>query len=310
MKIRIDLKNGDYILIDVLKENKEWFEFFADLKSKKNDLYGFQTSLIYYPNHIIQLNLKSEWKILHQQIKILKEMGLNIPFDLPKKFPYDQRIHNKLHRIFTYSHEWYTKNFSLNTNTILEAHEPNPIDEQFLPKNVDMFLDAINKINIYVHRTEYFNRTAGKSFIEKNIKQKPDFYLWTKTHVWKDENTWYDELTKSMNKLQSRYLDSQCDVIMSEEIQGKSYLRAFIDNDDPTQRDVSGRCGSFGSFIIESTDNRRKIYESEQFNKWLSRYGILKESLQLEWPLGKVIERNINLKNISSKDFVDIQFIR
>ena len=96
---------------------------------------------------------------------------------------------------------------------------------------------------------------------------------------------------------------------MSEEIQGKSYLRAFIDNDDPTELDVTGRYGSYGGFFIDTNDDRKTIYESQEFKNWLDLYNLKKEDLPLEWPLGQVIGSSLELKRFTQGDFIDIDFL-
>jgi hypothetical protein len=98
-------------------------------------------------------------------------------------------------------------------------------------------------------------------------------------------------------------------IIMSEEIQGKSYLRAFIDNDDPREIDISGRSGSYGGFIIDLVEDRKKIYQSEEFNNWLNLYNLKKEELPLEWPLGKIREVTQPLYEFKYYDFISCEFL-
>jgi len=119
---------------------------------------------------------------------------------------------------------------------------------------------------------------------------------------WLNVGSNFDELQKS-------YTNNYPNVIMSEEIQGKSYLRAFIDNDDPTKLDVTGRYGSYGGFIIDTNQDRRSVYESLEFNNWLDEYGLNKKDLLLEWPLGQVVESTLDLNQFHPHQFINIQFI-
>jgi hypothetical protein len=113
----------------------------------------------------------------------------------------------------------------------------------------------------------------------------------------------------TLDNFQKLYSNNYPTVMMTEEIQGKSYLRAFADHDDPTQLDVTGRYGSYGGFLIDVYQHNRQIYESKEFNTWLKSYGLKKEDLPLEHPLGQVIDSSLSLTDFDTTEFVGIDFI-
>jgi hypothetical protein len=121
-------------------------------------------------------------------------------------------------------------------------------------------------------------------------------------------NGWF-YFGNTLDEFQKSYSNDYPNVLLIEEIQGKSYLRAFIDNDDPTQSDVTGRYGSYGGFVIDVCQHRKQIYESKEFNNWLEIYNLKKENLLLEHPLGQVIDSSLVLTEFNANDFVGIDFI-
>jgi len=309
MQLQLLFKQGKYILIDVFKENKEWFDFFKDLNARKKYNSICLDLPIFLDKPGDAVDLEANWQVLKNQLNSLQYMGFNSPIQIGDKFLYDQKIHNVLHRIFTYSNAWFMQNYDLGKNQFKEGMESHPIDDKFVPSDVKLFLEIINNINIIVHKTEYANNTESKILLRSILNKLPDYYIWTQTHIWRDENIWFYKLTPAMKDIQFKYLDIDCDVYMSEEIQGKSYLRAFIDMDDPTKEDVTGRFGSYGSFIVDTTGNRKKIYQSKEFNSWLKLYDLDIHQVQLEWPLGKVVEKNFAYEEKIYSDFYKIKFL-
>jgi len=122
-------------------------------------------------------------------------------------------------------------------------------------------------------------------------------------------NSGWTYFGNTLDEFQKSYSNNYPNVLLTEEIQGKSYLRAFADNDNPTLSDVSGRYGSYGGFLIDIYQHRKQIYESKEFNNWLEGYSLKKENLPLEHPLGQVIDSSLALTEFDANDFLNIDFI-
>jgi hypothetical protein len=199
------------------------------------------------------------------------------------------------------------QNYNFQENQFKEGMTPHPLDDKFVPSDVKLFLEIIHNINTLVHATEDANMTLNKFVIRNSLAKHHDYFI-SRQNTWgPEDNNWFSKLTPAMEDIQFKYVDMDCDVYMSEEIQGKSYLRAFIDADDPTKKDVTGRLGSYGSFIVDTTGNRKKIYQSTRFQNWLQGYNLNVNQLPLEWPLGKVIDRDV--ANGEKPDLVQINFL-
>jgi hypothetical protein len=307
MKIKLQLLDGHYIIIDVYKENKIWFDFFQE-RRKSNQYNPFLATdkICHFDNHSYN---QLAWNAIVENTEYLKSQNFKLPYELPAEFNYDQKLLNVIHRFFTYNSTWalaYCES-DMTGNTTLTNPEPNPFDSSFIPSDLKQFLTTISNLNVAVHELEPSCMTPNKQTILDIIKGDItrrvtiDNYQYT-------SNGWLN-IDHQLDEFQKSYLNTYPNVIMSEEIQGKSYLRAFIDNDDPTKLDVTGRYGSYGGFIIDTNNHRKTIYESTEFNDWLASYGLKKENLLLCWPLGQVIETSLETNQDFPNHHIDIQFI-
>jgi hypothetical protein len=99
-------------------------------------------------------------------------------------------------------------------------------------------------------------------------------------------------------------------VLLDQSILGKCVLQSFIENDDPTQDDCTGRLGSFGGFFIDLNDNRKKIYKSTQFKDWIKSYNMT--NIPYEFPIGYVESDQFKEFSLRYKDsfiFDRVEFI-
>jgi hypothetical protein len=319
MKLKLNFTNNNYIIIEVFEENSAWFNFFKNRKDSNQ--YSIQSyPLGFYDKPSIQniLNrlffLKScelnGWLEIIENTEYLKSQNFQLPYKLPKKFNFSQELLNTIHRFFTYNSAWAMEscNHDMSGNTPIVPSTPNPFDSSFVPTDTLKFLTAISNLNIAVHSLESFCMTDNKQSVLNIIKNNFIFWINPRSNFDYTSNGWF-HVGPSLDEFQKSYINNYPNVIMSEEIQGKSYLRAFIDNDDPTKLDVTGREGSYGGFFIDTNNDRKKIYESQEFKNWLEQYNLKKEDLPLEWPLGQVIDSSLELKRFSKSNFVDIEFI-
>lgn len=323
MKLRLNFSNNNFILIDVFEENIAWFKFFQNLKNTNQYLPTIRTSqIVWYsasdsilmktmriPNFFSSRKIDS-WSEIKQNIEYLKSQNFQLPYELPRKFNFSQELLNNIHRLFTYNSVWAMENcnYDMSGNTAIVPSTPNPFASSFVPTDTSKFLTAIGNLNLAVHNLEGYCMTKNKQSVLQIIKDNEILWIHSRGDFGYTSNGWFN-VKAVLDEFQKSYINSYPNVIMTEEIQGKSYLRAFIDNDDPTKLDVTGRYGSYGGFFIDTNNDRKTIYESPEFNDWLDRYNLKKDDLPLEWPLGQVTDASLELKRFSIDNFVDIDFI-
>lgn len=309
MKLKLNFSNNNYILINVFEENIAWFKYFQNCKNSNNYNPIFQTyPLCCYDKNI---NFKA-WLDIVENTEYLKSQNFKLPYILPERFNSDQELLNTIHRFFTYNSTWAIENCNhdITNNTSIIPSIPNPFDSSFVPVDMLKFLTAISNLNIAVHNIEPACMTSNKLSVIRIIKKNNKiFWVNPKNHLnYNTSNDWL-HIGNTLDEFQKSYINNYPNVVMSEEIQGKSYFRAFIDNDDPTKLDVTGRYGSYGGFFIDANNDRKTIYESQEFKNWLDQYNLKKEDLPLEWPLGQVINSSLELEKFSQSNFIDIDFI-
>jgi hypothetical protein len=309
MKLKLNFLNNDYILINVFEENIAWFKFFQNLKNSNNYIPTIQTARIGYYNNNTSRETTG-WLEIIENTEYLKSQNFKLPYELLEKFNFNQELLNIIHRFFTYNSAWAMEscNHDMSGNTPIVPSTPNPFDSSFVPTDTLKFLTAISNLNIAVHNLEISCMTNNKQSVLNIIKNNKIFWINPRSNFDYTSKGWF-LVENILDEFQKSYINDYPNVIMTEEIQGKSYLRAFIDNDDPTKLDVSGRYGSYGGFFIDTNNDRKTIYESQEFKNWLAQYDLKKEDLPLEWPLGQVIDSSLELKRFSQSNFVDIDFI-
>ena len=79
-------------------------------------------------------------------------------------------------------------------------------------------------------------------------------------------------------------------VILGSQILGKTLLRSYLDNDDPRDWDTSGHYCSNGALLIQVSDFRSRVYNSNDFYKWLARYNLTADQVVYDFPIGHAID--------------------
>ena len=79
------------------------------------------------------------------------------------------------------------------------------------------------------------------------------------------------------------------DVIVDDHILGKTLIENFMCNDNPNNWDTSGHVRTSGGAIIMLNDCRQQVYNSPEFNQWLSDYRVDSSKVFADFPLGNFI---------------------
>ena len=277
MKLKINFENNHHILIELFENTtmEKWFDHF--FKANNNCSYKFNDQNVYIDNQA------RAWPTIINAIAKIKEMGFDVPIEVPDNFNYSQQLLNELHRFYTTNAEWSEK------------------------QNKKYF-DLISEINLAVHVLEQhtdiqvnktFTESISPAFFHFQLNEEP------KTH-------WLN-FSNEDQKLNYTYFDYDYDYIvkLDRSILGKCVLQSFEEHDDPREKDCSGRLGSFGGFWIELDKNVKKIYESQKFIDWCLEYKCDYKKLPLEFPIGYVSSfTDYNLFTFYNKKFLNIDFLK
>lgn len=276
--LKITYNTNEYIIIKFL-DNVGANVVYNKLKNKteyKVSYYGFEKSIL--PEHFN----KSETS-LESYFNKISAIGLKHNLSVASQIT--QSDLNTYHRFFTANAEWLT---AAKNNRM----EKNPFDPEFLITSIvdeQDFLNTIWNINNEVHRIEEFIDTQTRNYVREN-------HLYGDRIVMRcmpaavDGDLWhnFDDIDVQIN-----YLNSDADVVLFAEVQGKTILQAFLDEDDPNQEDISERTGTYGSFVIDLDGKRRELYNSRRFLEWLGEHSMHAKHCPLEYPIGKVVKSTI-----------------
>jgi hypothetical protein len=290
MQIKINYTKNHYTLIQLFDNSsvRKWFNYV----STKN--YNYKYHLERTPSVNKTVNVAYEWNSIQNTIEYLNKIGLYLNFDLPNAFDYQQSTLNKLHRFFTYNMLWYD----------VKDDTPNPFSPQFKLDNItkDEWHNIIDVINEAVHTLEKV-ATLTKNAI--SISPPINFLSFPPR---KDRNTNWLEFDETdikqnyeyFNNTQYRYL-----VVLDRSILGKCILQSFVENDDPSAADCTGRMGSHGGFTIVDNPRLQQIYQSPEFKDWANSFNLDINSLPYEFPIGYVVSSTVEVDNIPNYPFTN-----
>lgn len=309
IQIKFVSKKSIYIELFDNSATRKWFEKFSSCKfSNATVVSNAYSRRPYLVKHHLQFpgtvnGIDYNWDNIKLTLKKLKDDGFNTDlFNLPNVFNFDQNLLNQLHRFFTYNQMWWAN----------EHFDENPFDPYYKRKltNQHDWKKLIEVINISVHNLEKYTTTDNSNILYKY----PIEYLQVQFNVNPSDNSWIgfnlEEQQENYKYQEYKEKFKKPLVILDGSILGKSYLQSFLDHDDPTCLDCTGRLGSHGNFHIElSDDNRNNLYTSDDFKKWLLHYNIINPPL--EFPIGMVIEPDSTLlKSIINSQIEDVIFFK
>lgn len=230
-------------------------------------------------------------KKLQVIIDELNTMGCNFPYRvdanvLKRKDVQTQRLCNRLHRAFTTAHRCHSQNTSM--------HWSDTFASQFIvPKeSMSRFIELIDQINCIVHYgIEPYTNTPRKTIQIDQAAWQYDF--------WAD--CWIPGTSQLYNKhcwevLQPEdfqyFSDSkEFDVWVGKDILGKDHVTAYHDYDDPTEWDVTSIVGYSGKIAMDVGNiTHRDLVLSDDFQKWLSEYGVPYSPVMCGMPIGTIVE--------------------
>jgi len=290
MFIKLQFSHNSFLTIKLFDNSaaRKWFSFYSLRNANKSIPINFSdnyNNIDYYKKNKIRYKnqITEEWTKIHQSLNNLKDLGYVLDIELPAIFDYQQSRLNLLHRFFTTNAIWDHK-FS-----DLRIHEPNPIDRNFhtTVENRQNFKNCIEQINASVHVLESFTDPENRKILDA----LPLNFINIMQNKISNHDTWcqFSHGEQQENYKYLQYLEcGQPLALLDNSITGKNYLQNFLEDDDPSSEDCTGREGSHGNLIIDTNDNRQKIYSSDKFQAWADHYGL--KNIPYEFAIGAVID--------------------
>ena len=193
---------------------------------------------------------------------------------MPSVDQIDQQFLNRLHRHFTqccldmWCYDFY--------DLTLQAHL-NPI---------------LQELNNTIHQIEGYYETSQKKHWDRQGKELT---------IRADG----DQISFDITPFRYCHSYDPADVILDAHILGKTLIESFMCNDNPDNWDTSGHARTSGGATIMLTDCRQQIYNSPEFNQWLSDHGVDRSKVLADFPIGNFVQGD---KDRLIKRALDLQF--
>lgn len=293
MHIKINYNAHHYILIKLFDNPtvKKWFEYFS------NENYTYNHTVESTPPSQEIIDVFQQWSTIIHTLKQLETKGFNVDLNLPDRFDRQQTTLNKLHRFFTYNILWYK-----NKDTLL-----NPYDSNFKPDNIseDHWHQLLDTINQAVHQLE---KTVDLT--THGISVSPSIHALEFIPAKNSDLRWleFDDNDIKQNYEYFNYNYYRYLVMLDRSILGKSILQTFIDDDDLSADDCTGRLGSHGGFIIDANYRRQQVYQSQIFLDWVKTFNLDPASLPYEFPIGYVCRASFNVDEYAFGNELNLQY--
>lgn len=236
---------------------------------------------------------------IKESIINLNRLNTNFPVTIDEiKITNDQNgrdLLNRLHRYFTTGHRTASEEkitiWQENTNLYFT------LDRSNYPE----FAYWVHQINDYVHLAETYFINDRKL----NFPMTKEWLVLYSSQSYRGENNSFQYFKTIKNEHHQYYSDNMdYDIWLPlSQIQGKNYLQAYVDEDDPTNWDISSNIFYSGSFSLGD----RSWYMNEDLQNYLISYGINPCAQTCGIPLGRIVSGKDYLTNIQFNKIVEIK---
>jgi len=186
---------------------------------------------------------------------------------------YDQKHCNLIHRTFT---------FMTLKGHLKKFHTPE------LDRQVHIINSAVHQLEStaafrQIERRQHYNgRVIQVMFTDAGRMEGADFSMWN---------------TPIRETFDHRVEDTDYSVWLNEDILGKDLVRCFLDEDDPTQPDITGNLFLTPSLYIDIDKKYHEILTSKEFNDWHA--STCPDKTLNRWPIGNVNTTDLPTKHQS-----------
>ncbi len=177
----------------------------------------------------------------------------------------------------------------------------------------DEFLNALEKINAYIHMYEVTylrsSRAEESTSLYTNEQDRPSggiaFDIDIKTIDGNSHSKPYEEPVQA-NLSQFAFNGPEYNVYALKKILGKDYLTAYFQFDDPSAWDISNSMIIDGSFEIDYNENYNYLYNTSGFKHWIENYGLQNRNIYNNYQIGKVKSQEFltDTKNTQPKNII------
>lgn len=225
------------------------------------------------PRRYNQEVIETHLEICVKEVKELAKFG----YEYPKKMPVtpadiNRSWCNSLHRFFTHTQQ------TVNVRDMSRMpSELSTLLRNTLTASLQNLNDAIHAIEVYLPPD--IDYEPKFSFDEIYCSEEPAF----------DDPGWW-----RMDDAHRQYHSSQhASVIFGPQILGKSIIRSYLDGDNPNDWDTTGHYSNNGSLLIQVSDFRQRVYNSDSFKQWLDRWGMTPEQVTYDYPVGTIQDQDL-----------------
>ena len=139
----------------------------------------------------------------------------------------------------------------------------------------DRFLQLIKEIALGIHDYSHCLRPDDRMqrVLGKKSAKSFEYHLLNFRNTDAANQTCAD-LWQDIDASHRKFFSTEHSVYVKQDILGKDYLQAFLDEDDPREWDVTSSQGYTGGLEIDLTNSRTKFMRSPLFHDWLQSYGL------------------------------------
>lgn len=300
MILRAQFLNNHYIEIQLFDNSAvtRWFNYFKNFNNYQCSSGG----ILNVNSAGSPATATQSWNDIIDATNDIGIIGYRLPRPVGPVFDSNQETLNFWHRFFTYNVLWFPNKDIL----------PNPYDAKFVMPGTVQHQDwfgIVDKINVAVHKLEIYTvPLANKKLIAEQYPLVELTFVPDRQHA--DLSTWFPFTTDEQQYNFNSFLDSTDPLaLLNSSILGKSVLQAFYEHDDPTADDCTGRLGSFGGFVIDLTDNRRRLYQCAEFQSWLKQYNLDTTQVPYEFPIGTIVSASQALIDFRQTKFIKLEWV-
>lgn len=234
-------------------------------------------------------SMEADIKLLTDSVQVLRDIGTGFPYtvdvdSLRAGGEAGQQVLNVMHRAFTNS--FRCESFSLPYSWYSDNRETFTVSEA----NKKLFLDNSANINTAVHNLEMYMITDHKCQSSRIPCSRLSLYF-DAYNVSEDSQILAREAARVIQPEDAEFYsdDATYDVWVGKDILGKDYMTGFMENDDPSEWDITKilyYTGRIDFDLTPYTFTDRIL--SQEFKSWLERYGVEYSPEMAGIPLGRL----------------------
>ena len=217
--------------------------------------------------------LQSQLEICIKEANELAKFGYEYPNKMPSGPTNISRSWcNSLHRFFTH------------TQRTVNVRDMSSMPSELSKLLRSTLTDSLQKLNDAIHAIEVY--------LPPDIDYQPKFEF---DEIYCSEEPAFDDpgWWSMANEYRQYHSSQHASVIFGPQILGKSILRSYLDGDNPNDWDTTGHYSNNGSLLIQVSDFRQQVYNSDSFKQWLAKWNMNPNQVVYDYPVGTVQDQDL-----------------